>query len=358
MNTFGNIFKLTTFGESHAPALGGVIDGLPPGAVFSLTEVAQQLARRAPGSSLLTTQRKEPDHAEFLSGLMTWDPATGALSALTPESDIVMSLGTPVGFVIRNNDARSKDYNELKHICRPSHADFAWNHRYGVRDWRGGGRSSGRETVSRVVGGAFARQLLAAQGVTVNAHISSIAGRENPSDEEIASIINEARMKCDSVGGKVSCTVAGLQPGLGDPVFGKLDQLLAGAMLSIGAVKGIEFGMGFNGCEKYGSEVSDRFDIGQQGQPVCPENYSGGIQGGMSNGMPVEFYVAVKPTPTIAQSLKCIDDEGKTVEYTPTGRHDPCILLRILPVVEAMAAMTVYDAILMRAAVPPKPQSI
>lgn len=354
MNTFGNIFRLTTFGESHAPALGGVIDGLPPGAVFSLAAVAEQLARRAPGTSVLTTQRREPDRAEFLSGLMAFDQATGDISALTPESDVVVSLGTPVGFVIRNNDARSKDYNELKHVFRPSHADYAWNCRYGIRDWRGGGRSSGRETVSRVVGGAFARQLLAIRGVSVEARISSIAGCDNPSADEVAAIINEARMRCDSVGGSVSCRVTGLIPGIGDPVFGKLEQMLAGAMLSIGAVKGIEFGMGFEGCRRCGSEVSDRFDTDDAGTVVCPENFSGGIQGGISNGMPIYFSIAVKPTPTVARPLGCIDDKGEKVEYTPTGRHDPCILMRILPVVEAMAAMTVYDAILMRAAIPPK----
>ncbi|MBD5225023.1 MAG: chorismate synthase [Bacteroidales bacterium] len=354
MNTFGNIFRLTTFGESHAPALGGVIDGLPPGSVFSLEAVASMLARRAPGTSMLTTQRKEPDRVEFLSGLMTYDPVTGDLSALTQESDTVISLGTPVGFVIRNSDARSKDYNDLRHICRPSHADYAWNCRFGIRDWRGGGRSSGRETVSRVVGGAFAFQSLAAMGISIDTRISSIAGYDEPSDSDIARIINNARMNCDSVGGFVSCSVSGLFPGVGDPVFGKLEQMLSGAILSIGAVKGIEFGMGFEGCRRFGSEVSDRFDTDDEGTPVCPENYSGGIQGGISNGMPVTFSIAVKPTPTIARPLKCIDDKGEKVEYTPVGRHDPCILLRILPVIEAMAAMTVYDAVLMRYALPPK----
>lgn len=353
MNTYGNIYRLTTFGESHAPAMGGIIDGLPPGEIFSLSQVATQLARRAPGTSTLTTQRKEPDRAEFLSGLMAYDPSTGDLSALTPESDMVMSLGTPVGFIIRNSDARSKDYSVLKHLCRPSHADYAWNCRYGVRDWRGGGRSSGRETVSRVVGGAFALQLLASRGVTINAHISSVAGCVDPTSEEVAAIINDARLNCDSVGGTIRCRVTGLMPGVGDPVFGKLEQMLAGAIMSVGAVKGVEFGMGFAGCKLHGSEVSDSFDIDDSGRVICPGNFSGGIQGGISNGMPVEFTIAVKPTPTIARQLGCIDDTGNVVEYTPGGRHDPSILVRVLPVIEAMTAMTVYDALLMRAAVPP-----
>ncbi len=348
MNSFGNIFRLTGFGESHGAAIGGVIEGLPAWHRFSLAEVAHEVERRAPGRSLLASQRREPDKVEFLSGLMALDVESGELSALASDTDIVVALGTPVGFFVRNSDVRSADYDAMRHLCRPSHADYAWNARYGIRDWRGGGRSSGRETLSRVVAGAFARQILSSQGITVNARIVSLGGVSDPSDDMIAEMITSARDARDSVGGTVECTISGIPAGIGEPVFGKLDQMLVGAMLSIGAVKGVEFGMGFAGCNRYGSEVSDSFDVDSCGHPVCPENYSGGIQGGISNGMPIVMRVAVKPTPTIPQPLHGISDTGELVTFKPHGRHDPCILPRVLPVIEAMAAMTIVDAICLR----------
>lgn len=353
MNSIGNILRLTTFGESHGPAMGGVLDGVPPGFRFDLSAVTAELERRAPGRSALTTARREPDRVEFLSGLMAVDETTGELSALEPDSVSVVTLGTPVGFIVRNSDARSRDYDALKHLCRPSHADYAYEQRYGLRDWRGGGRASGRETVSRVVGGAIARQLLAVQGVTVDARISSIGEVENPSDEEVARIISAVRQDNDSIGGTIQCTISGLQPGVGDPTFGKLEQMLGGAMLSIGAVKGVEFGMGFEGCSRRGSEMSDSFLVDDDGHVSCPGNFSGGIQGGISNGMPVVMRICVKPTPTVARQLHGIDTAGNEVEFTPAGRHDPSILLRVIPVVEAMAALVTADALLMRQAVPP-----
>lgn len=353
MNTFGNIFRVTTFGESHGPAMGGIIDGVPPGAVISLSAVADELARRAPGKSSLTSTRREPDNVEFLSGLMAIDASTGDRIPLSRGSDSVVSLGTPIGFIVRNNDARSGDYDRLRHVYRPSHADYAWEKRYGLRDWRGGGRSSGRETVSRVVAGAVARQLLATDGVAVSAHIISVGNVDCPTADDIAREINRARAEGDSIGGMISCTVTGLPAGVGEPVFGKLDQMIGGAMLSIGAVKGVEFGMGFGGCRNRGSEVSDAFALDAGGKVVCPENFSGGVQGGISNGMPVVFDVCVKPTPTISRPLAGLDDSGKPVTFTPAGRHDPSVLMRVLPVVEAMTAITVLDAMMMRRAIPP-----
>ena len=329
--------------------MGGVIDGLPAGHRFSLAAVAEEVARRAPGRSALASQRREPDRVEFLSGLMGVDPESGDLDALAGDSDMVVALGTPVGFIVRNSDVRSSDYDALRHVCRPSHADYAWAMRYGgVRDWRGGGRASGRETVSRVVGGAFARQILAAKGISVTSAIFSIGGIDNPTEGQIASVIASARDDHDSVGGTVECVVSGIPAGVGEPVFGKLDQMLAGAMFSIGAVKGVEFGMGFKGCARRGSEVSDAFSLDEAGRPVCPANFSGGIQGGISSGMPVVMRIAVKPTPTVSRPLHGLSDTGEPVIFEPHGRHDPCIMPRILPVVEAMAAMTVADAICLR----------
>lgn len=348
MNTIGNIFRLTSFGESHGPALGGVIDGLPAGELFSSQRINDMLARRAPGRSALTTQRREPDRVQFLSGLMGWDAEAGHAVPLTPEAETLVALGTPVGFMIPNSDQRSTDYDRLRHLYRPSHADYAWDCRYGIRDWRGGGRSSGRETISRVVAGAFAMQLLERKGVTIASRISSIGGIANPSPEQIEATVTAARADHDSVGGTVTCTVTGLPVGIGEPTFGKLQQMLAGAIMSIGAVKGFEYGMGFEGVEKRGSEVADSVVVDPDGTPTFPANHSGGIQGGISNGAPIVFRVAVKPTPTIAQPLHGLTDSGEEVEFTPHGRHDPCILLRVLPVVEAMAAITLADAWLMR----------
>lgn len=347
MNTFGNILRLTSFGESHGPAMGGILDGLPSRCTIRIDEIQAQLERRAPGRSPLTSARREPDRVEFLSGLMAYDEATGDVSAFTPDTRVAVTLGTPVAFVIRNNDSRSADYDTLRHIYRPSHADFAWQQRYDIRDWRGGGRSSGRETVSRVVAGAIARRILAERHITVSSRIACIAGVENPAPQQVQTIIQEARDHCNSVGGVVECIVDGLPPGIGNPVFDKLDAMLASAMLSIGAVKGVEFGMGFQGCSRRGSEVADFFVNGPDGAPCLRSNFSGGIQGGITNGMPLVMRVAVKPTPSIARELGALTDTGQIVAHSTKGRHDPCILPRVLPVVEAMAALTLLDAMLM-----------
>ena len=348
MNTFGNIYRLTSFGESHGPAMGGVIDGIPSGSVFDMRLLRDEIARRRPGASALTTSRNEADEIRFLSGLMEYDVESGEMSPLADSSPHVVALGTPVGFVVENTDARSGDYEAMRHVYRPSHADFAWEARYGIRDWRGGGRSSGRETVSRVVAGAFAKQILTARGIEITSHIYSLGGVESPSEEAVARIISEARGDADSVGGIVGCTISGMPVGVGEPVFGKLQQMLAGAILSIGGVKGFEYGMGFAGAAMKGSEAADEFMLAPDGSVSTATNHSGGIQGGISNGMDIVFRAAVKPTPTIARPLRTVDDTGKETIITATGRHDPSIVLRVRPVVEAMAAMVVLDALLLR----------
>ena len=347
MNTFGSHFRLTSFGESHGPAMGGIIDGCPPRHVISLTTVQRWLDRRAPGRSSLTSQRREPDRVEFLSGLMAYDESSGDLSPLTPDTDKAITLGTPIAFIIRNADSRSADYDPLRHIFRPSHADFAWQQRYGIRDWRGGGRSSGRETISRVVAGAIASQLLAPVHISITSRISSIGTVANPIPAEIEKIIAQTRQNADSIGGTVTCTVFGLKAGIGNPVFGKLDALLASACLSIGAVKGVEFGMGFDGCSRYGSEVADCYTISDKGTPLLTSNTSGGIQGGISNGEDIYFRVAFKPVATILMEQQTVTKDGEGTTLKARGRHDPCVLPRAVPVVEAMTAITLLDAYLM-----------
>lgn len=348
MNTFGNIYRLTSFGESHGPAMGGVIDGIPAGTVFNMQALREEVARRRPGQSTLVSARSEADEVRFLSGLMAYDGDSGEMSPFDDSVPVAVALGTPVGFIIENTDARGKDYDALRHVYRPSHADYAWDARYGIRDWRGGGRSSGRETVSRVVAGAFARQILSAHGISIVSCIRSLGGEANPGEEEICRIINDARNSSDSVGGIVGCTVSGMPAGIGEPVFGKLQQMLAGAILSIGGVKGFEYGMGFAGTSMRGNEAADEFVAGAAGGVRTVSNHSGGIQGGISNGADIVFNAAVKPTPTIAQPLRTVDDTGKEMTLKAAGRHDPSIVIRIRPVIEAMTAMVVLDAILMR----------
>lgn len=348
MNTFGNILRLTTFGESHGPAMGGVIDGFPSRVIIDLAKVQAELDRRRPGASPLTSQRREPDSLQLLSGVMDYDEATGELAALHAGSRQVMTLGTSIGFIIPNKDSRSSDYDELRHIYRPSHADFTFDARYGVRDWRGGGRASGRETVSRVVAGAFARQLLEQKGIAIESRIASLGGALNPDAHTIEEIVTAVRSDGDSVGGTVECRVTGVPAGTGDPVFGKLQQRLASAMMSIGGVKGFEYGMGFKGVEHRGSEVADEFAVAGNGEVATLTNHSGGIQGGISNGMDILFRVAVKPTPTIARPLSTVNDDLKTITLCARGRHDAAIVLRIAPVVEAMAALVILDSILLR----------
>lgn len=343
MNTFGNTLRLTTFGESHGPAMGGIIDGLPPREVIDLARVRLELERRAPGRSTLASQRREPDSVEFLSGLMAYDEASGEISALAPDTVTAITLGTPVAFMIRNTDSRSRDYSQLHHTFRPNHADYAWQQRYGIRDWRGGGRSSGRETVSRVAAGAIARQILEKKHITIDATIQSIGGVEHPTEAQIDETITSAKSAGDSVGGVALLTIEGVPAGIGNPVFGKLDAMLASAMMSVGAVKGVEVGMGFAGCSKRGSEVADNFIDGPIERPEFASNHSGGIQGGMSNSAPIVMRIAVKSTPSVSVPLSGLTDTGEVVPLNITGRHDPCILPRVLPVVESMAALTVLD---------------
>ena len=347
MNTFGNIYRLTSFGESHGRAMGGVIDGLPAGKVFNLAELQAMLDRRRPGGTPLGTMRSESDGLMILSGIMGWDSEKGVVP-LTDGIAHGISLGTPVGFMVANRDVRSSDYEQLRHVYRPSHADYAWDARYGIRDWRGGGRSSGRETLSRVVAGGFAMQLLKQQSIEVKASIGALGGLTNPDGDAIAAAIERARRDADSLGGVVECRVTGLPAGLGEPVFGKLDQMLASAMLSIGGVKGVEFGTGFGICGMRGSEAVDEFQVDDKGGIFTATNHSGGIQGGISNGMDIVMHVAVKPTPTISRELNTVDATGRPVTILAKGRHDPSIVLRVLPVVEAMTAMVILDAMLMK----------
>lgn len=348
MNTFGNIYRLTSFGESHGPAVGGVIDGLPAGVILDLGQVQDELNRRRPGQSTLVSSRNEADCVRFLSGLMAYDSETEGIYPLLPDTKIAIALGTPIGFMVENRGMQSRDYEPLKNLFRPSHADFAWDARYCIRDWRGGGRASGRETIARVVSGAIARQLLVARGVTVESRISQIGSICNPTTEQIAQTVSEVKANADSVGGVIECTVSGLPAGIGEPTFGKLQQLLASAMLSIGAVKGFDYGMGFNGVGACGSEVADEIFKLDDGTVFTATNHSGGIQGGISNGMDINFRVAVKPTPSIAKPLHTIDSSGNKAIVETHGRHDPSILLRIPVVVEAMASMVILDAMLMR----------
>lgn len=350
MNSFGNIYRLTSFGESHGRAIGGVIDGLPSGMVFDLRELQAGLDRRRPGQSALVSARNEKDRLIILSGIMGWNPESGAVP-LEAGMEQGISLGTPIGFMVENHDARSCDYDELRHIYRPSHADYTWDMRYGIRDWRGGGRASGRETISRVVAGSFASQVLAGKGISVDSRIYSLGTLKDPSEEDVIDALTTARADADSIGGVVECRIAGMPAGIGEPVFGKMEQMLASAMLSIGGVKGFEYGLGFDGSRWWGSECVDEFKPAVDRCGISTvTNHSGGIQGGITNGMEIIFRVAVKPTATIARELHTVDDSGRAVTFTAKGRHDPCILIRVRPVIEAMAAMVMLDALLMKSA--------
>ncbi len=351
MNTFGHIFRLTTFGESHGEAIGGIIDGMPSGIKIDAGFIQDQLDRRRPGQSSIVTQRKESDKIEILSGVFNGT-----------------TLGTPIGFIIRNCDQHSNDYSELKHVYRPGHADYTYDAKYGIRDYRGGGRASARETASRVAGGAFAKLALKQLGINVIAYTSSIGKISLPDDynscditqietnpvrcpdEDIAKkmidLIEDCRRSYDSVGGTVTCIVTGCPPGLGEPVFDRLQARLSAAMMSINAAKGFEYGAGFKIAEQRGSEVVDNFVTDKDGSILTTTNFSGGIQGGISNGMPINMRIAFKPTATIMRKLETINDRGLPTVLKAKGRHDPCIVPRAVPVVEAMAAMVIFDAIL------------
>lgn len=339
MNTFGNIFRLTSFGESHGPAIGGIIDGIPAGAKISLSEIRAALDRRRPGTGAFVSSRKEADRLLILSGLMSLDEE-GRPAPLSDSTETAITLGSPIGFMVPNTDARPGAYDSLRDIYRPNHADLTYDRKYGVRDWRGGGRSSGRETVARVVAGAFASQLLASRGISITAEVSEIGGHTD--SREFDRILEETKTAGDSVGGIVSATISGVPAGLGEPVFGKLQQMLASAMLSIGGVHGFDYGDGFGLCGMKGSEAADQ--IGPDG---FMSNHCGGILGGISTGQEITFRVGFKPTPSISLPLLTTDTDGNPVEVKTTGRHDPCIALRGAEVVKAMAAMVVLDACLM-----------
>lgn len=352
MNTFGRIFRLTSFGESHGRAIGGVIDGCPPGVEIDLDYIQGELDRRRPGQSSLTTQRKEGDRVEFLSGIFEGK-----------------SLGTPIGFLVYNQDHRSGDYDALRDVFRPSHADYTWQQKYGTRDHRGGGRSSARETIARVVAGAIARLVLIKQGVQVQAYVSRIHGVEVPhsykeldlsltdhslvrcphpeSSARMIALIEEAARHHDTVGGVITGVITGVPPGWGEPVFNKLHADLGFAMLGINAVKGFDYGSGFEGSRLYGSEHNDIFIPGEKG--VCTlTNHSGGIQGGISNGEDICFRVAFKPVATLLREQSTVNTAYQPVTIHPEGRHDPCVLPRAVPIVEAMAALVLADHYLMQ----------
>lgn len=352
MNTFGNIFRLTTFGESHGAAVGGVVDGMPAGIDVDLDFIQHELDRRRPGQSALTTARQEADRVELLSGTFEG-----------------RSTGCPIGFVVRNANQHSQDYDNMRTLFRPSHADYTYTTKYGLRDHRGGGRSSARETISRVVGGALAKLLLARLGVTVQAYTQQVGDIILPGtyadydltqtetndvrcpDAEVATrmanLIREVKADGDTIGGVIACVVKGCPVGWGEPAFGKLHAMLGGAMLGINAVKGFEYGLGFAGVTQRGSEQNDRFMPDGQGGITTATNHSGGIQGGISNGQDIYFRVAFKPVATLLKPQDTVDQNGNPVTLTARGRHDPCVLPRAVPVVEAMAALTLADCYLM-----------
>ncbi len=344
-NKFGKIFTLTSFGESHGIAIGGVIDGCPPNKEIDLSKVQHDLDRRRPGQSKIVTQRKESDKVEFLSGI--FDGKT---------------TGTPIGFIIVNKDQKSKDYDHIKDIFRPSHADFVYQKKYGIRDYRGGGRSSARETACRVVAGSIAKQVL--NEISFNAFVSKVGNIEINSDfskinfdnteknpvrcpdlkkaKEMESLIKTIRKDGDTIGGIVSCVIKNVPVGIGEPVFDKLHAELGKAMLSINAVKGFEYGSGFSGVEMRGSEHNDEYKSDES----TKTNFSGGIQGGISNGMDIYFNVAFKPVATIMKDQKTIDASGEETNISGKGRHDPCVVPRAVPIVESMAALVILDMIL------------
>lgn len=328
MNTFGKNLRLTTFGESHGKAMGGIIDGVPGGIKLDLEAILKETARRRPGQNHLVTARNEKDIPEFLSGL----------------TDDMMTLGTPIGFIVRNTDQRSGDYSEMAQLYRPNHADFTYDMRYGLHEARGGGRASARETLNWVVGGAVARQLPCMKGIEISANVISIGGKSG-SQEDLAKVVEDAMKKGDSVGGVVECQIKGMPAGKGNPVFGKLHARLAQAMMSINAAKGFEYGDGFNAAAMYGTEHADKFTF-EDGKISTVTNHSGGIQGGISNGMPIVFRVAFKPTPTLLQDIETVDKDGQKKILKGKGRHDPCVALRAVPVVEAMAALVIADHLL------------
>lgn len=341
-NSFGKIFTLTTFGESHGLAIGGIIDGCPAGITIDFDAISAEMRRRKPGQSAIVTQRKEDDEVKFLSGIFEGK-----------------TTGTPIGFLIENTDQKSQDYSHIKDVYRPSHADFTYDKKYGFRDYRGGGRSSARETATRVAAGAIAKQLL--PNIKINAFVSSVGEIfiDKPYQEldfskiednavrcpdeataaKMEALIRETRKQGDTVGGTITCVLQNVPIGLGEPVFDKLHAELGKAMLSINAVKGFEYGSGFCGAKMKGSEHNDIFNP----DGTTKSNLSGGIQGGISNGMDIYFRVAFKPVATIMQKQETIDSKGNKTIAEGKGRHDPCVVPRAVPIVEAMAALVLAD---------------
>ena len=346
-NSFGKLFKLTTFGESHGVAIGGIIDGCPAGLTLDFEAIQNEMERRKPGQSKIVTQRKEPDTVEFYSGIFEG-----------------VTTGTPIGFVIKNTNQKSKDYSHIKDVYRSSHADYTYDKKYGVRDYRGGGRSSARETASRVVAGAIAKQMLG--GIKIHAFTSSVGDifidkpyqdldfskiesniircPDEATAEKMIAKVQDVKKQGDTIGGTITCVLQNVPAGLGEPVFDKLHAELGKAMLSINAVKGFEYGSGFCGAKMKGSEHNDKFNKDGSTQT----NLSGGVQGGISNGMDIYFRVAFKPVATTLQKQETINSEGESVEMQGKGRHDPCVVPRAVPIVEAMAALVIADYTLLR----------
>jgi len=367
-NSFGKIFKLTSFGESHGAAIGGIIEGCPAGLNIDFEFIQNELARRKPGQSHITTQRKEDDQVDFLSGIFEGK-----------------TLGTSIGFIIKNNDQLPKDYEQLKDTYRPSHADYTYEKKYGIRDYRGGGRSSARETACRIVAGAIAKLILKQNNITVSAFVKQVGAiklnknfneldlsktesnivrcPDDPTAKEMIEYIEKIKTEGDTIGGVIQCVILNSPVGLGEPVFDKLHAVLAHAMLSINAVKGFEIGSGFDSIHYKGSELNDVFtnsgtehvEVPQTTIQMSPStssgfanittktNNSGGIQGGISNGMPIYFNVAFKPVATIMQSQNTVNKAGDEIILAAKGRHDPCVLPRAVPIVESMAALVMVD---------------
>ena len=350
MNSTGQIFRLTTFGESHGEAIGGVVDGMPAGITIDTDFIQQELNRRRPGQSSITTARKEADCVELLSGVFEGK-----------------STGCPIGFVVRNTNQHSADYENMRDVFRPSHADYTYHYKYGTRDYRGGGRSSARITISRCVAGALAKLALKQVGISIWAYTSQVGDialerdyhrydltrtEENsvrcPDEEkaqQMISLIEKVKAEGDTIGGTITCVIKGCPPGLGEPEFDKLHARLGAAMLSINAVKGFEYGEGFDGVTARGSQQNDIFIATENGISTAT-NHSGGIQGGLSNGQDIYFRVAFKPVATLLREQQTVDREGRETILKAKGRHDPCVLPRAVPVVEAMAAMVILDAFL------------
>lgn len=351
MNTIGKIFRVTTFGESHGMAIGGVIDGMPAGIEINLDKVQYELNRRRPGQSSIVTPRDEKDQVKILSGIFEGK-----------------TTGCPIGFIVENTNQHSSDYENIRNTFRPSHADFTYTSKYGIRDYRGGGRSSARETISRVVAGAFARQALEQIGIQIYAYTSQVGNIALDNDykkydcslietndvrcpdaevaKKMHNLIAEVKNDGDTIGGVITGVIKNCPIGLGEPTFGKLHAKLGEAMLSINAAKGFEYGMGFAGVSNRGSELIDNF-INNEGKISTTSNHSGGIQGGISNGEDIYFRVAFKPVATILKEIETIDKDGKPTILKAKGRHDPCVLPRAVPIVEAMAAMVILDAYLL-----------